>query len=43
MLSTADRGLLFRAPDNVIREFPQFPSVTAYADLLEAVDSWLQG
>ncbi len=35
MLSAADAGILFRAPDNVIREFPQFPVVTDY-DALEA-------
>lgn len=34
MLSAADAGILFRAPDNVIREFPQFPVVTDY-DALE--------
>src|SRR5512141_2093617 len=25
MLGAADRGILFRAPQNVVREFPQFP------------------
>jgi len=30
MLAEADAGILFRAPDNVIAEFPQFPSVTSY-------------
>ncbi|MBU14651.1 MAG: bifunctional phosphoserine phosphatase/homoserine phosphotransferase ThrH [Gammaproteobacteria bacterium] len=33
MLSEADTGILFRAPDNVIAEFPQFPSVTSYDEL----------
>tara|TARA_B100001059_G_scaffold122212_1_gene122178 strand:- start:1490 stop:2107 length:618 start_codon:yes stop_codon:yes gene_type:complete len=33
MLSEADSGILFRAPDNVIAEFPQFPSVTSYDEL----------
>jgi len=33
MLSEADVGILFRAPANVIREFPQFPSVTSYEEL----------
>ncbi len=33
MLGEADAGLLFRAPDNVIEEFPQFPSVTSYEEL----------
>jgi phosphoserine/homoserine phosphotransferase len=33
MLSEADYGILFHAPENVIREFPQFPAVHTYADL----------
>ena len=35
MLSEAETGILFRAPDNVIAEFPQFPSVTSYDELRE--------
>src|SRR5439155_9796423 len=34
MLAEADVGFLFRAPDNVKRQFPQFQAVEAYADLL---------
>ena len=34
MLSEADVGFLFRAPDNVKREFPQFKAVETYRDLL---------
>jgi phosphoserine/homoserine phosphotransferase len=30
MLAEADAGILFRAPANVIREFPQFPQVETY-------------
>ena len=30
MLAEADTGILFRAPDNVIREFPHFPAVHSY-------------
>jgi len=30
MLEEADAGILFRAPDNVIAEFPQYPSVQSY-------------
>ena len=37
MLSEADAGILFRAPDNVAREFPQFPLRTSYADLMEEI------
>jgi len=33
MLSEADAGILFHAPDNVIAEFPQFPAVHSYEDL----------
>lgn len=33
MLAEADAGILFHAPDNVIREFPQFPAVHTYVDL----------
>ncbi len=33
MLSAADAGILFKAPDNIIQEFPQFPAVHTYEDL----------
>ncbi len=33
MLSEADAGILFRPPENVIREFPQFPVVKTHAAL----------
>lgn len=33
MLAEADLGVLFKAPANVIAEFPQFVSVTEYSDL----------
>jgi phosphoserine/homoserine phosphotransferase len=33
MLEEADAGILFRAPDNVIAEFPQYPSVHTYGAL----------
>jgi phosphoserine/homoserine phosphotransferase len=33
MLSEAHAGILFRAPPNVIRDFPQFPQVETYAAL----------
>lgn len=36
MLSEADLGLLFKAPQNVIDEFPQFNAVTEYQQLKEA-------
>jgi phosphoserine/homoserine phosphotransferase len=36
MLGAADAGILFRPPDNVIREFPQFPVTRTYEELREA-------
>ena len=33
MLAEADAGILFHAPDNVIREFPQFPAVHTFEEL----------
>ncbi|WP_188151243.1 bifunctional phosphoserine phosphatase/homoserine phosphotransferase ThrH [Teredinibacter waterburyi] len=33
MLTEADAGILFSAPQNVIEEFPQFPAVHSYEDL----------
>lgn len=33
MLEEADAGILFRAPANVISEFPQYPAVATYAEL----------
>lgn len=42
MLAAADAGFLFRAPDNVIAEFPQYPALTEYDELLEAVTAQLR-
>lgn len=36
MLTQAEAGILFHAPDNVIAEFPQFPAVHSYEDLKRA-------
>ena len=33
MLEEADAGILFRAPANVIEEFPQYPAVESYEEL----------
>ena len=41
MLAEADAGFLFHAPPNVIREFPQFPALDTYDELLERVLSAL--
>jgi len=37
MLKEADRGILFRCPDNVAEEFPEFERTEAYDELLRAV------
>jgi phosphoserine/homoserine phosphotransferase len=39
MLAEADHGILFRAPDNVIREFPQFPVAHSYDALFDAFET----
>ncbi len=36
MLAEADAGILFRPPENVIREFPQFPVTRTYDELRAA-------
>jgi phosphoserine/homoserine phosphotransferase len=38
MLGAADYGILFRAPDNVAREFPQFPVVRTYDALYDTFE-----
>ncbi len=39
MLARADRGILFRPPENVIAEFPQFPVATEYDTLRQLIDA----
>ena len=39
MLGEADAGILFRPPDNVIKEFPQYPVCRGYDELAEAFRS----
>jgi phosphoserine/homoserine phosphotransferase len=34
MLGEADKGILFRAPGNVVQQFPQFAAVETYADFM---------
>ena len=36
MLAAADAGILFRPPDNVIRDFSQFPVTRTYDELRQA-------
>ena len=42
MLSEANHGILFCAPDNVKAEFPQFPAVETYDDLMSKITERLQ-
>jgi phosphoserine/homoserine phosphotransferase len=37
MLKASDKGLLFRPPENVIREFPEFPVTHDYNSLKELI------
>lgn len=37
MLAQADSGFLFHAPDNIVRQFPQFPAVNDYNELLKLI------
>ena len=39
MLSAASAGILFRPPENVIAEFPQFPVARDYSELIYAIES----
>jgi phosphoserine/homoserine phosphotransferase len=38
MLGEAEAGILFRPPDNVAREFPQFPVARSYGELRAEVE-----
>jgi phosphoserine/homoserine phosphotransferase len=39
MLGEAHAGILFRAPENVVRDFPQFPRVESFDDLRAQIDA----
>ncbi len=41
MLCEADAGILFNAPDIVAQEFPQFPRLTCYDALYDAVSKFV--
>jgi phosphoserine/homoserine phosphotransferase len=43
MLGEAHVGFLFHAPENIIRQFPQFPAVETYSDLLSRMKEALAG
>jgi phosphoserine/homoserine phosphotransferase len=37
MLAQADHGFLFHAPENIVRQFPQFPAIDDYSELLKLI------
>ncbi|HUX21383.1 MAG TPA: bifunctional phosphoserine phosphatase/homoserine phosphotransferase ThrH [Spirochaetia bacterium] len=39
MLSQAETGILFRAPETILREFPDFASTTTHSELFERIAS----
>ena len=39
MLGEADAGILFHPPEQVIREFPQFPVTQSYSELRAAIEA----
>jgi len=41
MLAEADSGFLFHAPANIIEQFPQFPAVQEYDELLDLITAQL--
>jgi phosphoserine/homoserine phosphotransferase len=41
MLGAAEAGFLFHAPPNIIEQFPQFPALQEYDDLLERITAQL--
>lgn len=41
MLIEANQGILFRPPENIIKEFPQFPMVIEYSDLKKRLSNHL--
>jgi len=38
MLKEADQGILFNSPDNVIRDFPQFPLAGTYGEIKDIIN-----
>ena len=41
MLGEADAGFLFHAPASIKQQFPQFPAVDEYADLMKLISTAL--
>jgi len=42
MLAEADRGILFRPPENVAGEFPDFPVTTTYDELRKQIQDFIE-
>jgi phosphoserine/homoserine phosphotransferase len=41
MLKTADAGIFFRPPENIVEEFPRFPVVESHEDLMTEIEKLL--
>ena len=41
MIQNADKGMFFRAPESISLEYPEYPTVTEYEDLLSGVDEFI--
>ena len=41
MLAEAHTGILFRAPENIRKQFPQFPAVEEYHELMARIKAAL--
>ncbi len=39
MLSAANAGILFKPPENVVQEFPQFPVAMEFSELIQEIES----
>ncbi|MEW5815274.1 MAG: bifunctional phosphoserine phosphatase/homoserine phosphotransferase ThrH [Spirochaetota bacterium] len=42
MLKTADFGLFFKPPENIVKEFPAFPAVYNYHDFMGVIEKFLK-
>ena len=42
MLTTAEAGILFRAPDNVASDYPQFPRLDEYDELRDTIRTFIK-
>lgn len=42
MIKIADSGCLFRAPENILKEYPEFPLVTEYSSFLKVINKFLE-